>query len=67
MTDAMLNSCKSALSTLIASDKVQEAHNPLEAFTDGLKNFVDHYCHDEHASPYYHPKVENKNVCAKRF
>ncbi len=33
MTDAMLNSCKRALSTLIVSDKVQEAHNPLEVFT----------------------------------
>ncbi len=60
MTDGMLNSCKTALSTLIGSDKVQEADNSLEAFAEGLSNFVSHYCHDQHESPYcYHPKVKN--------
>ncbi len=60
MTDGMLNSCKTALSTLIGSDKVQDADNPLEAFAEGLSNFVSHYCHDQHESPYcYHPNVKN--------
>ncbi len=55
MTDAMLNTCKTALSILIGSDKVQEADNPLEAFTEGLSIFVSHYCYDQHESPYcYH-------------
>ena len=44
MADVALNACKTSLSTLIASDKVQEAENPLQAFSKGPMNFVQHYC-----------------------
>ncbi len=58
MSDSTLNSCKTALGNMIASDKIQEADNPLEAFTEGIQNFLAHYCHDQHTSSWcYHPKV----------
>ncbi len=61
MSDGMLNSCKSALSTHIASDDVQGEDSPLEAFSKGIINFIEHYCHDKHTSSWcYHPKVDNE-------
>ncbi len=66
MSDSTLNSCKTALGNLIASDKIQEADNPLEAFTEGIQNFLAHYCHDQHTSSWcYHPKVKKKHTRVK--
>ena len=54
-----MNNCKGALSNLIASERVLESDNPYEAFSEGVLNFVRHYCRDDHASSWCrHVKVK---------
>ena len=36
----MLNHCKAALHNLIASERVQQLSNPLEAFSEGVTNLI---------------------------
>ena len=58
MTEGLLNHCKSALSNLISSDKVQESDDPLKSFSKAILNFYSHYCLDIHTSPWCcHGKV----------
>ncbi len=58
MSDDVLTHCKAALSNVIASDVVQQSDNPFKEFADGIRNFVQHYCWDSHASSWcHHPKV----------
>ncbi len=58
MSDDLLTHCKAALSGLIASDSVQQFDDPFKNFTDGIWNFVAHYCDDVHTSSWcHHPKV----------
>ena len=44
-----MNHCKVALSNLIASDRVTNSDNPFQAFSDGVLNFFNHYCLDDHS------------------
>ncbi len=54
-----MSHCKTALSNLISSDRVQEAENPYKDFSEGLLNMVQHYCHNNHDSSWcHHPKVK---------
>ena len=58
MIDGLLGDCKSALSNLISSDKVQESADPLKSFSEAIVNFHLHYCLDIHTSPWcHHEKV----------
>ena len=58
MADPFLTSCKIALNNLISSDKIQGSDTPYEDFKEGLLNFHNHYCKDDHSSSWcYHDKV----------
>ncbi len=62
MSDDVLTHCKAALGYVIASDVVQQSDNAFKEFVDGIRNFVQHYCWDSHASSScHHPKVTNNN------
>ena len=62
MPDSLLNYCKAVVSNLIALERVNQSANPIEAFSDGVTNFVQHYCHDNHiSSRCNHNKVNNNN------
>ena len=54
MSEAFVSSCKVALSNLIASDTVYDSDDPYAAFSEGIINFLHHYCHDDHSSPWCH-------------
>ena len=43
---------KTALCNLICCEEVLEGNNLLEAFSMGLLNFHNHYCKDQHDSPW---------------
>ena len=63
MPDSLLNNCKAALSHLIASERVNQSANPFKAFSEGVTNFVQHYCHDNHTSSWcHHNKVNKKYI-----
>jgi len=58
MPESFLNHCKTSLSNLIASDKVQSSDDVLETFSEGILNFINHYCHNDHSSVWcLHDKV----------
>jgi len=51
--------CKTALSNLTTSDELQQADNSYKAFSDGVQNFLRHYCLDDHTSTWcHHDKVK---------
>ena len=64
MSESLLAHCKAALSNLIASDTVEASDDPLKAFSDGVFNFIPHYCLDDHSSSWcQHDKAgKRKNV-----
>ncbi len=63
MSDDLLTHCKAALSNVIASDIVQQSDNPFKEFTDGIQNFVQHYCRDSLAYSWcHHPKVTHNQT-----
>ena len=59
--EGLLTHCKAALSNLIASERVESADDPLTAFSDGILNFIGHYCLDDHRSSWCcHEKVDKE-------
>ena len=63
MSDNLIVQCKAALSNLIASEHVQQSDNPYKDFTDGIINFISHYCLDDHTSSLcHHAKVKKKDL-----
>ena len=62
MSDNLIVHCKTVLSNLIASVHVQQSHNPYKDFTEGIMNFISHYCLDDHTSSLcHHAKVKKKH------
>ena len=63
-----MGGCKAALSNLIASDqimgkeKIMGKENAFTSFSEAILNFYQHYCLDEHSSPWCcHDKVRKVN------
>ncbi len=54
MSVEFLRSCKSALRNLISSERIEESDDPYSLFSDGVLNFVSHYCLDDHTSTWCH-------------
>ena len=62
MTDAFIGSSKAALKNLIAAEMVTDSEDPYTSFSEGLLNFHEHYCVDDHSSDWcWHEKVRSKN------
>ena len=62
MSEGILAHCKAAFSNLIASEQVESASDPLMAVTEGILNFVSHYCLNDHTSEWcHHQKVSKEN------
>ena len=58
MDEALLSSCKAALSNLLSSDRIKQSDDPFTAFSSAIVNFYSHYCLDEHSSEWcHHDKV----------
>ncbi len=58
MPEQFIGSCTAALSNLISSDVIQSAQDPYKAFCEGIMNFHQHYCLNDHSSPWcHHEKV----------
>lgn len=58
MSEAFIGSCKTALTNLISSDRIQSSDDPFKSFAEGLLNFHRHYCLDDHTSSWcHHEKV----------
>ena len=63
MDDAVLSSCKAALSNLLSSDRIKQSDDPFTAFSCAVMNFYRHYCLDDHSSEWcHHDKVCNVSV-----
>ena len=67
MPDSLLNNCKAVLNNLIASEQVNKSANPFQAFSEGVTNFVQHYCHDNHTSSWCHHNKVNKKIYNKNY
>lgn len=63
MPEEFLNSCKTALRNLIASDQMVESEDPYPLFSEGVLNFYQHYCLDVHTSTWcHHEKVRKRKL-----
>ena len=51
-----MNSCKTALSNLISSERILESNDPYSAFSSANLNFHKHYCEDNHTSEWLPPR-----------
>lgn len=60
MGEGFLNSCKKQLTRVIVSAAVMESDNQFSAMSSALLNFYNHYCLDDHSSPW----CEHDKVCA---
>ncbi len=59
MPKSLLSHCKTSLGALISSDAVNNDEDPLQAFSEGIKNFYNHYCKDDHSSKWCHQDKVN--------
>ncbi len=58
MSEGLLTHCKTVQSNLISSDEVNSATDHLKEYSEGIENFLAHYCYDDHISAWCrHDKV----------
>jgi len=58
MSKIFVDRAKHSLKCLMSCSEVLDSDNPLTAFSEGIMNFYNHYCKDEHASEWCKYHVE---------
>ena len=68
MPENFIGSCTAAFKNLIASDIIQSAEDPYEAFSEGILNFHSHYCLNNHTSTWcHHEKVRQEGQVVSKL
>ena len=61
MSKVFVDRAKHSLKCLMSCSEVLDSDNPLAAFSEGVMNFYNHYCKDEHASVWCKYHVETND------